>query len=130
MKRKFSDQFFEKIKKEFKIVDNRVIRTTIKRGIRNGKYFKEETTSYGYMSKDGYLMFRVNSNLVAVHQIAYYLYHGKWPELTIDHKNRIRTDNSKDNLVEATSSEQNSNRTSWKGRDKSLKSRLKNFEPE
>lgn len=44
------------------------------------------------------------------HVVAFCLYYGRWPVLLIDHINGIKTDNRKENLREATYSENTRNR--------------------
>jgi hypothetical protein len=64
--------------------------------------------------KEGYLAVWVTVSGIRhgllVHRVLWAMRHGKWPEVTIDHKNLDRTDNRIDNLREATFAQQNVNR--------------------
>ena len=50
---------------------------------------------------------------MAAHRVVWAMNYGKWPELHIDHINRVRDDNRIKNLREVTPVE-NSNNSSWK----------------
>ena len=62
-----------------------------------------------YINNSGYRQVRVGGKLILVHRILFLLYHGYLPKY-IDHKNGNRLDNSKENLRESTSSQNNSNK--------------------
>ncbi len=65
----------------------------------------------GRTDRDGYLRVEVDGRTQSVARIAYTIYTGRDPfPLTIDHVNRVRTDNRIVNLRPATPSEQNRNR--------------------
>lgn len=44
------------------------------------------------------------------HHIAWFLYYGEWPDNTIDHDDRIRTNNKINNLIKTTMKGQSANR--------------------
>lgn len=56
----------------------------------------------GALMNKGYRRIMVNGKRYLEHRLAYYLMTGEWPELEIDHKNRIRSDNRWTNLRTAT----------------------------
>ena len=70
----------------------------------------------GSIASGGYLQILVDKHPYRSHILAWLYMTGKWPELEVDHKNRIRTDNSWDNLRQATDSEQCRNRNSTPGK--------------
>ena len=65
----------------------------------------------GTVKKNGYLQISVNKRLYLAHRLAFALHYGRWPTLTIDHINMIKTDNRICNLREATDSQNQINRT-------------------
>ncbi|WP_144259486.1 HNH endonuclease [Methylocystis sp. ATCC 49242] len=60
----------------------------------------------GTITIKGYLRVTVDGKPHMVHNIIYAIYHNKWPHLEVDHRNRIRMDNSISNFREATRSDQ------------------------
>lgn len=56
----------------------------------------------------GYIEIRFKGKLYYGHQLAWYLHHGVWVE-TVDHREHPRSNNSLDNLREATRSQNNKN---------------------
>jgi hypothetical protein len=66
----------------------------------------------GSIQSTGYRMVCVNSKRYLAHRLAWYLYYGEWPTLTIDHLNRDRSDNRICNLRLATRSQNQCNRPS------------------
>ena len=63
----------------------------------------------GSLNKDGHRQFKIrlndNSRMTVVsHHVAWFLHHGVWPTLEVDHKDRNKANNSKDNLRGASSS--------------------------
>ncbi len=69
--------------------------------------------------KSSYLMIGIrlngNQHLISSHRLAFALFHGKWPEKTVDHKDGNGFNNKISNLREATSQQQSANRRSSKG---------------
>lgn len=65
----------------------------------------------GTLNKDGYLVIGFDHRLYYNHVVCFCLYYGRWPQAKndIDHINRIRTDNRRENLREATRSQNNLN---------------------
>ena len=60
----------------------------------------------------GYIEIRVgNKKRIKAHRLAFLFMNGKLPEMHIDHKNRVRSDNRWSNLVEATNEENSHNRS-------------------
>lgn len=66
----------------------------IYRNTRNGRRV------IGTKDREGYLQTMVKGKTYRVHRLAWFLYYGKWPELYLDHINRIKTDNRIKNLRE------------------------------
>jgi len=63
----------------------------------------------GYLKHRGYRMVVVAGAWLAEHRVAWFLVKGNWPADTIDHINRIKTDNRWENLRLATAAEQAGN---------------------
>lgn len=63
----------------------------------------------GKVNKDGYLEVQVSKRRYLAHRLAWLLSHGAWPEHSIDHANRIKTDNRIENLRYLTPSQQSQN---------------------
>ena len=62
---------------------------------------------------DGYLNVRINiikPTKIGLHRVAWFLYHGVWPNDKIDHVNNVRNDNRIINLREATDVQNQGNR--------------------
>lgn len=68
-------------------------------------------SSAGSTRKDGYARVRFNKKDYLAHRLAWFFYYEKWPSKDLDHKNGNRSDNRIENLREATSRENASNRT-------------------
>jgi hypothetical protein len=58
----------------------------------------------------GYVRLMVDGQLYLAHRLAFLYMEGKMPELDVDHRNGVRTDNRFDNLRHATRSLNNQNR--------------------
>ncbi|EMQ4858705.1 HNH endonuclease [Morganella morganii] len=63
----------------------------------------------GCVRSDGYLQIQLHGKRYKNHHVAWLLSYGRWPEKTIDHVNRNRSDNRISNLRLATVTENNWN---------------------
>lgn len=68
----------------------------------------------GHTDYSGYTRVWFCGKQYMVHRIAWALYYRKWPEFTIDHKNKIRSDNSINNLRDVPQAINNQNKRSYK----------------
>jgi hypothetical protein len=72
----------------------------------------------GHVDKDGYICVFINKFgkpwQPKAHRLAWFLYYGAWPENQIDHTNGIKNDNRISNLRQATSAENNVNKSKQK----------------
>jgi hypothetical protein len=64
----------------------------------------------GSKNQQGYIRVGLRRKQYKVHQIIFALHNGRWPEMSIDHKNRIKTKNQPSNLREADARTQLRNR--------------------
>lgn len=64
----------------------------------------------GSLDLRGYLRIVIGGKFVYGHHVAFFLYHGRWPEM-IDHINEVKSDNRIANLRECTSSSNKMNVT-------------------
>lgn len=69
----------------------------------------------GAIDTKGRRRIQIKRRTFAAHAVAFAIYHGRWPEGQVDHKNQIKTDNRISNLREATNQQNSFNR---KGRSK------------
>lgn len=60
-------------------------------------------------SKQGYLRIRIDGELFVAHRLAVFYMTGEWPEATVDHRDRIRTNNEWDNIRNASYSQNSAN---------------------
>lgn len=65
-------------------------------------------------TSDGYLAVCLKGKQYKAHRVAWFLYHGEWPEDQIDHINRVKTDNRIDNLRCVSHQENQMNKTKGK----------------
>lgn len=63
----------------------------------------------GTPDKDGYILIKLNQLQYKAHRLAWLLMTGKWPTQEVDHKNKIKDDNSWNNLRLATNTQQAQN---------------------
>lgn len=63
----------------------------------------------GSLAPDGYIKLNVGGKIHRAHRVIWLMVKGYWPVDTIDHINRIRSDNRLDNLRAATRSENQQN---------------------
>lgn len=66
----------------------------------------------------GYVRFYHRGRQYFAHRVAWALHYGKWPEHTIDHINRIKTDNRISNLRDVPQSVNNTNKGKYNKLDK------------
>jgi hypothetical protein len=65
----------------------------------------------GCLAEDGYIRIRVDGTLYLAQRLAWFCMTGVWPEVIIDHKNGDKSDNSWDNIREASYSQNQMNRS-------------------
>lgn len=70
----------------------------------------------GHTEKSGYTRVWFCGTQYMVHRIAWALYYGEWPKHTIDHKNKIRSDNRITNLRDVPQHVNNQNKRPYKKR--------------
>jgi hypothetical protein len=75
-------------------------------GNRYGKNYHMFGKELGAIDRYGYRKIFILGKRLLAHRLVFLLHHGKWPEPTCDHINRIRDDNRVENLRESTSREQ------------------------
>lgn len=63
----------------------------------------------GFLDDKGYIRICINGRGYRAHRLAFLYMTGRWPKETIDHKDRVRTNNEWSNLREATHFEQGNN---------------------
>jgi hypothetical protein len=73
--------------------------------------FRNKSTGrkLGYQEPNGYVLVWFRGKAIRANRLAWALTHGEWPEVTIDHVNRNRSDNKIVNLRLATLSQNFSN---------------------
>lgn len=69
----------------------------------------------GCVGKRGYFVAHIDGRIQYLHRVAWLYMTGAWPTAKLDHKNRIKTDNSWGNLRLASDS-QNATNSTWAGR--------------
>jgi hypothetical protein len=62
---------------------------------------------------EGYIRIKIDGRLYAAHRLAWLYVNGSLPEFTIDHINRVRSDNRIANLRSATNAENHQNRSKY-----------------
>lgn len=71
--------------------------------VRSGLVYRKTQKGWrviGTKDDEGYLNAMIKGKKYRIHRLAWFLYYGKWPELHLDHVNRIKTDNRVENLRE------------------------------
>jgi len=63
----------------------------------------------GHHDNKGYISIRVLGRLYRAHRLAWLYTYGVWPDIEIDHINRVKTDNRIANLRNATQSQNSAN---------------------
>ena len=63
----------------------------------------------GTINHDGYIRIKIDNRLYMAHRLAWLYVYGQWPANTIDHINRIRSDNRIENLRDVTHRENMNN---------------------
>ena len=63
-------------------------------------------------NKDGYRVGEINDRPVKAHRVVWAIVYGYWPDLAIDHINRVRSDNRPKNLRMATTAQNAQNNLS------------------
>ncbi len=79
--------------------------------VSNNKKHKIGDIAGGINPSSGYYMIKVFGKRYSLHRLAWLYIYGYFPDLCIDHINRIRTDNRINNLRLSTNSENQQNRT-------------------
>ena len=74
----------------------------------NTQFANKEAGSY--QKSSGYIVVQVDGKSYKAHRLAWFLYYGVWPSLTLDHKNLIKTDNRIENLREFDQGQQARNK--------------------
>jgi hypothetical protein len=65
--------------------------------------------SAGCIKPDGYRYIKIDKYAYLAHRLAWLYVHGEWPNLGLDHVNRIRSDNRFCNIRQATVSQNGAN---------------------
>lgn len=65
-----------------------------------GPYLKGSVA--GSLRRDGYIHVQIGDKFLLAHRISWVFISGEWPHFQIDHRNGIRSDNSRENLRIAT----------------------------
>ena len=71
---------------------------------KTGKTYKQRRLNVGSINDDGYVRIWCNQRLRMKHRLLFYIAYGYIPD-EVDHKNKIRSDNSISNLREVTRKE-------------------------
>jgi len=91
----------------------------------------------GTLSEKGYRRVQIDGHIYREHRLIWLIVTGQWPEDQIDHDNQNRADNRWENLVDATQTKNQRNRTlqknntsgtpgvTWHKKDKRWRARIK-----
>lgn len=63
----------------------------------------------GALDEKGYLVTSLGGMQVRLHRLAYFMIHGEWPKVSVDHENGVKSDNRWINLRHASRSENQRN---------------------
>lgn len=78
-------------------------------------------TKSGNPYSNGYLRSCIDGEEILCHRLAWFYMTGIWPDHEVDHKNRVRSDNSWNNLRPSTNSQNKMNRLAHKGSKSGIK---------
>ncbi len=79
-----------------------------------GEIIKRSNQQVCIGMSNGYIQVSFEGVHIPGHRLAWCLFHGEWPSVNIDHKNRDRKDNRIENLRLCNQSQNSANRTSFK----------------
>lgn len=78
--------------------------------VRNPRTYQWRTRAVGKLEEDGYIRIKYKGKWISAAKIVWVLHTDDWPKHTIDHENRIRTDNRPSNLRDVTHYVNNNNK--------------------
>ena len=78
--------------------------------IATGEFIRLRTSRpTGKINADGYIEVQVGKSRYLAHRLAWFWVYDQWPDYSLDHANRVKTDNRISNLRYITPSQQNQN---------------------
>lgn len=66
------------------------------------------------LNKDGYFNVTIDKKTYIAHRVIFLMMTGRWPDPTVDHVNRVKTDNRWSNLRESSVADNTRNRGSYR----------------